>query len=175
MSASWQPVRSLPSAGTCPGHGPRWPLAAARGPAHRALGMAHPCRCPSVLGHRGCSVALCPWGLSLLLQRESIGASQTPPRCSWPPPLSILSLSSPPVCVAHRPGGPLCQASAFPYQPCLLVLPFVGCLLWWGTMEATLLEFLGGQAESWFSWDSQILQLWTNRSLKNLGFYFVLL
>lgn len=30
----------------------------------------------------------------------------------------------------------------------------------------------GGQAESWFSWDSQILQLWTKQIPQELGLLF---
>lgn len=73
-------------------------------------------------------------------------------------PLTILSLSSPPVCVAHRPGGPLCQAPAFPYQLCLLVL-----FLWVSPLVGHHESHAPGVSEDRlspvFSWDNQILQL----------------
>ena len=80
---------------------------------------------PQGLFHGSVSLGLS----SLLLQRESIVPVKPSSLLLAPPPLH--SVSSPPVCVSHRSGGPLCQASAFLYQLCLLVLslwvsPLVG-------------------------------------------------
>ena len=100
-----QPIRPLLSAGACPGHGWHWPPAAAHGPARRALGAVHPCCRPSVLGHRDCSTALCPWGPPRCCCREK---AQVPIKPSSfllaPPHLHSVSLK-PPICVTHRPGG----------------------------------------------------------------------
>ena len=121
---------------------------------------------PQGLFHGSVSLGLS----SLPLQRESIGASQTLLVASGPAP-SILSLSNSPVCVTHRPGGPLCQASAFLYQLCLLVLS-----LWVSPLVGHHGSHAPGVSEDGlslvFSWHNQILQLWTKQIPQELGLLF---
>ena len=120
---------------------------------------------PQGLFHGSVSLGLS----SLLLQRESIVPVKPSSLLLAPPPLH--SVSSPPVCVSHRPGGPLCQASAFLYQLCLLVLslwvsPLVGHH---GSHAPGILE---DRLSLVFSWDNQILQLWTKQIPQELGLLF---
>lgn len=115
-------VRLLLSVGACPGCGQGCLPVAACGPAHRALGQVHPCCSPSVLGHRGCSMALCPswgsphcccWEKGQIQIKDSSTVPLSPSPALHPDSLSLL------VCPSHRPGGPWFQASAFLYQACL--------------------------------------------------------
>lgn len=106
-----------------PGPGGCWPSTAAHGPARRALGQMHPCCSPSVLGCRGCSMALCPsWGSPHCCCQEK-GQAEIKHSCavplrpsSTPHSTSHLSLRG---CPPHGPGGTRGQASAFLHQVCL--------------------------------------------------------
>ena len=111
--------------------------------------MAHPCCCPSVLGHRGCSMALGPWGSPRCRCREKAQVPVKP--SSWllaPPPHHSVSLQ--PSCLC-RPQtwwalvpGPCLSVSALSAGAVLVGVSSGGA-----PWEPCSWHF-GGQAESCF-------------------------
>ena len=102
---------------------------------------------------------LCVLGALLAAAAERKHRCQSnPPRSFWPRPISILSLSSPPSVSPTDLVDSWCQASAFLYQLCLLVLS-----LWVSAVAGHRENQAPGVSEDRLSpvlsWDAQILLL----------------